>query len=82
MRWGADLSDDGKSSPHEPCKLAGGGSRSPLSLLGRRRLGEKKINNGVKAYLGSHLIEPNLVPQTCLTDGADMSDSLRLDNLS
>jgi hypothetical protein len=30
----------------------------------------------------SRLIEPNLVPQTCFTDGLDMSDRPRLDNLS
>jgi hypothetical protein len=37
------------------------------------------------ASLGSEvarLIEPNLIPQTCSTDGSDMSDGLRLDNLS
>jgi hypothetical protein len=36
----------------------------------------------VKAYSGSCLIELNLLSQTCLTDGADMSNSPRLDNLS
>jgi hypothetical protein len=46
--------------------------------LGRGR----KINNGVKAYSGSRLIDLNLVPRTCLTDGADMFDGLKLDNLS
>jgi hypothetical protein len=30
--------------------------------------GKRKINIGVKAYSGSCLIEPNLVPQTCVTD--------------
>jgi hypothetical protein len=70
--WGADLSDDGKSSPHGPCKLAGGGGRSPGNHLGHCRLGERKINNGVKAYSGSHLIQSNLVLRTCLTDGSDM----------
>jgi hypothetical protein len=30
----------------------------------------------------SHLIELNLLPRTCFTDGLDMSDGLRLDNLS
>jgi hypothetical protein len=29
----------------------------------------------------SHLIEPYLVPQTYFTDGLEMSDGLRLDNL-
>jgi hypothetical protein len=71
---------DGKSPPHEPCELAGEGRRSPRSRLGHRRSGESK--NGVKACSGSHLIEPNLIPQTCLTDGSDMSNGLRLDNLS
>jgi hypothetical protein len=52
MRWGADLSDDGKSSPHEPCKLAGGGSRSPRSRLGRRRLGEKKNKQWSESVFG------------------------------
>jgi hypothetical protein len=28
------------------------------------------------------LIQPNLVPRICLTDRSDMSDGLRLDNLS
>jgi hypothetical protein len=50
--------------------------------LGRRRLWERKINNGVKAYSGSHLIQSNLVPQTYLMDGSYMSDGLRLNNLS
>jgi hypothetical protein len=30
----------------------------------------------------SRLIEPNLVPQTCFIDGSDISNGLRLDNLS
>jgi hypothetical protein len=42
----------------------------------------RKMNNEVKAYSGSRLIELNLIPRTCLIDGADMSDGLRLDNLS
>jgi hypothetical protein len=44
--------------------------------------GGREINNEVKANSGSCFIELNLVPQTYLTDGADMSDSLRFDNLS
>jgi hypothetical protein len=39
---GADLSDDGKSPPRGPCKLAGGGMRSPRSHLSRRQLGGEK----------------------------------------
>jgi hypothetical protein len=61
----ADLSDDGKSPCHIPCKLAGGGRRSTGSHMDHRRLGgggDRKINNGVKAYSESCLIEPNLVP--------------------
>jgi hypothetical protein len=78
-----DISNDGKSPPHGPCNLAGQGSRSSCNRLGRRRLGGvRKINNGVKSYSGSHLIELNLVPWTYLMDGADMSDGQRLDNLS
>jgi hypothetical protein len=65
-----------------PLKLAGGGSRSPESRRSRRRLEERKINNGVKMYSGSRLIQSNLVSQTCLTDGLNMSDDLILDNLS
>jgi hypothetical protein len=42
---------------------------------------EEKINNGVKTYSGSRPIELNLVPQTYLKYGADMSDGLRLNNL-
>jgi hypothetical protein len=30
----------------------------------------------------SHPIEPYLVPRTCFTDGLEMSDGVRLDNLS
>jgi hypothetical protein len=52
------------------------------SRLGHHQLEEIKINNGVKVYSGSHLIQPNLVPRTCLTDGSNMSDSLRLYNSS
>jgi hypothetical protein len=51
-------------------------------LFGSLPTGREKINNGVKAYSGSRLIQPNLVPWTCLMDGSDMSDGLRLDNLS
>jgi hypothetical protein len=40
--------------------------------------GERKIKNGVKAYLESHLIELNLVPWIYLTDGANISNGLRL----
>jgi hypothetical protein len=50
--------------------------------VGCRRLGERKINNELKTYLGSHVIQLNLVSQTYLTDGSDMSDDLRFDNLS
>jgi hypothetical protein len=42
---------------------------------------ERKINNGVKAYLRSRLIQPNLVPRKCLTDRSDMFNGVRLDNL-
>jgi hypothetical protein len=44
--------------------------------------GKRKINNGVKVYSGLHLIQPNLIARTCLTDGSNMSDGLRPDNLS
>jgi hypothetical protein len=44
--------------------------------------GKRKINTGVKAYSGSRLIELKLVPWTCLMDGVDISNGLRLDNLS
>jgi hypothetical protein len=40
--------------------------------------GERKINNRVKVYSESRLIESNLVPHTCLIDGSDMSDGLKL----
>jgi hypothetical protein len=55
-----------------------GVDRHGVIWVGRGR----KINNGVKAYSGSRLIDLNLVPRTCLTDGADMFDGLKLDNLS
>jgi hypothetical protein len=70
-----------KSSPQGPCKLAGGGRRSSESCLGRHRLGEREIDLRVKEYSGSHLIQSNLIPRICLTDGSDMFDGLRLDNL-
>jgi hypothetical protein len=44
-------------------------------------LRERKINNVVKTYSRSCLIQPNLISQTCLMDGSDMTDGLRLDNL-
>jgi hypothetical protein len=44
--------------------------------------GWRNINNGGKAYSRSRLIELDLIFWTCLTDGADISDCLRLDNLS
>jgi hypothetical protein len=45
-------------------------------------VGERKINNRVKVHSGSRLIKLNLVPLTCLTDRADISDDMRLNNLS
>jgi hypothetical protein len=47
-----------------PCKLEGGGRR----LRGLGGGGGRKINNGVKVYSGSRLIEPNLIPRACLMD--------------
>jgi hypothetical protein len=60
----------------------GGDHRGVAWVTVDRGGGEKKINNGVKAYSRSRLIQPNLVPRTCLKDRSDMFDSLRLDNLS
>jgi hypothetical protein len=51
IRWGADLSDDEKSHPHGPCKLAGRGRRSPGSRLGRHRLGGEKNKQWSKSIL-------------------------------
>jgi hypothetical protein len=44
--------------------------------------GGRKINNRVKVYSGSRLIELNLVPWTCLTNRTDISDGSRLNNLT
>jgi hypothetical protein len=59
-----------------------GGDNRGVAWVTVDRGGERKINNGVKAYSRSRLIQPNLVPRTCLKDHSDMFDSLRLDNLS
>jgi hypothetical protein len=58
---------------HHTCKLTGGGRRSPESLLGHRQLGERKINNEVKAIQGHALYNQtwylghiSQMDQTCL----------------
>jgi hypothetical protein len=79
---GADLSDDGKSPPHRPSKLAGGERRTQVSHLHCHRLVERKINNGVTVYSRSRLIQLNMIPWTCLTDELDMLDGMILDNPS
>jgi hypothetical protein len=76
------LSDDGKSPPNGSCKLAARGRRSTGSHLGHNQLGERQINNEVKAYSSSRLIKSNLIPRIYLTDRSNMSDDLGLKNLS